>query len=136
MAESSTWTLKTEIRLCLAMRLELWGKLSETRDPAAAVAAWEMILDGEGLTEGELLDALKRWAKGTNGTFPPRPSNLLEIIKSERIMRVRRAEMDAWRAAGCPTVDPDGTIHYNEIDAGGETKDRVIPPVPSIRRLA
>jgi hypothetical protein len=94
-----------------------------------------MMLDGEGIGEGELLDALRRYAKGASGTYPPRPANLLDIVRQERLMRVRRKEMDGWRAAGCPTVDSDGTIHYNEIDTSEVTEVRMLPSIPTIQRL-
>lgn len=74
------------------------------------------MLEGEGICEGELLGALKIWAKSVDGKYPPRPANLLEILKRERVLRVRRAELQAWRAAGSPTIDADGTVHFDAID--------------------
>lgn len=81
------------------------------------------MLDGEGIQEGELIGSLKIWAKGSEGRYPPRPANLLEIIKRERILAIRRAELKAWRDAGCPTIDAEGVIHFDEAENSKPVRD-------------
>ncbi len=133
----SMWSLKTEIQTCLGIAQELWGSLLKIHDHRAAVKAWELVLDGEGIREGELLDALKIWAKGADGTYPPRPGNLLEILKRERTARVHRAELDAWRHAGCPVIDSSGVVTRLELEVSSEPVERRALPLrlATVRRV-
>ncbi len=135
---TQSWTLRSEIQGVLGISQELWGSLMKIGDPRSAVAAWELILKGEGLRDGELLEALRIWAKGSDGSYPPRPGNLLEIAKRERVARVHRRELDAWRAAGMPTIALDGTVTRLEIETGdAPTSRRGVPKsLPTVRKLA
>lgn len=98
-----------EIIQVLAMSEAIWGRLAQADDPELTARAWQVVARPLNLQPGELTSAWRIYAESS--TFPPKPGELLEIVKHQRVVRAKAQKTEEWRRLGRP-VEIEGRVEF------------------------